>query len=119
MIINFVDSSGTSVKLVAEFSDNEVFKACLPALTELANRDGLKVITENTKTKANLLVNVCFEDERKIGAEQVASFADEESYLACLSGLEILAKKTRHIIIESMDDEAHWDLPDNSANCRL
>jgi hypothetical protein len=36
-------------QLVAEFSDNEVFEACLPALTKLANRDGLKVITENTE----------------------------------------------------------------------
>ena len=105
--IYFEGKSGE--QLVAKVSDNEVLEACLPGLTKLAYRDGLKVTTENTETKANLLVKVYFEDEKMIGAEQVASFEDEAAYLACLPGLEILAKKTRNIITESMDDESMDD----------
>lgn len=48
------------------------------------------------------MVVVYFQDEKNISSELVATFQDEELYMACLPILEVLAKKQRCIVTESV-----------------
>ena len=50
-----------------------------------------------------MIVKVYFESE--VHAEYAASFADEETYNACLPALEKLAKEARMIVTESVEEE--------------
>lgn len=50
------------------------------------------------------MITVYFETENNSYSEQVAVFADNELYMACLPALEKLASEARMIVTESEGD---------------
>jgi hypothetical protein len=52
-----------------------------------------------------MTVRVYFESKRGIWAEEIATFENEEHYIACLPALERLAEQQNAIVTESVEEE--------------